>query len=305
MSGGPVIFVDDDPDLRRATTQVLTLAGFEVQAFEGAEAALAALDDGFAGPIVTDIRMPRMNGLQLFQRIKALDSELPVLLVTGHGDVELAVAALKDGAYDFISKPFDGERLATAVAHAAEKRRLVLENRRLRAAAAEVPADLPLIGDAPGIRRLRETIRQVADADVDVLVLGETGSGKEVVARLLHDWSRRKARQPRRAQLRRAARDGARERALRARGRRLHRRRPQARRPDRARERRHAVPRRDRVLPAGDPGQAAARARDPRGRAARHQRAPPARPARRRGDQGRPRRSGRARRLPRGSRTTG
>ncbi len=194
MSGGPVIFVDDDPDLRRATTQVLTLAGFEVRAYDGAEAALAALDDGFAGPIVTDIRMPRMNGLQLFQRIKALDSELPVLLVTGHGDVELAVAALKDGAYDFISKPFDGERLATAVAHAAEKRRLVLENRRLRAAAAETPADLPLIGDAPGIRRLRETIRQVADADVDVLVLGETGTGKEVVARLLHDWSRRKAR---------------------------------------------------------------------------------------------------------------
>jgi two-component system C4-dicarboxylate transport response regulator DctD len=80
------------------------------------------------------------------------------------------------------------------VAHAAEKRRLVLENRRLRAAAAETPADLPLIGDAPGIRRLRDTVRQVADADVDVLVLGETGSGKEVVAALLHQWSRRRAK---------------------------------------------------------------------------------------------------------------
>ena len=136
---------------------MLSLAGFEVRAFDGAEAALAALDDGFDGPVVTDIRMPRMNGLQLFERIKALDPELPVLLVTGHADVELAVAALKDGVYDFISKPFDGERLATAVAHAAEKRRLVLENRRLRAAAAEAPADLPLIGDAPAIRRLRET----------------------------------------------------------------------------------------------------------------------------------------------------
>jgi two-component system C4-dicarboxylate transport response regulator DctD len=191
---GPVVFVDDDPDLRRATAQILTLAGFEVRAFDGAEAALAALDEDFEGPVVTDIRMPRMNGLQLFERIKALDPELPVLLVTGHGDVELAVAAIKDGAYDFISKPFDGERLATAVAHAAEKRRLVLENRRLRAAAAETPADLPLIGDAPGMRRLRETVRQVADPDVDVLVLGETGSGKEVVARLLHQWSRRKAR---------------------------------------------------------------------------------------------------------------
>ena len=194
MSGGPVVFVDDDPDLRRATAQVLKLAGFEVRAFDGAEAALAAIDEDFEGPVVTDIRMPRMNGLQLFERVKAIDPELPVLLVTGHGDVELAVAAMKDGAYDFISKPFDGERLATAVAHAAEKRRLVLENRRLRAAAAETPADLPLIGDAPGIRRLRETIRQVADADVDVLVLGETGSGKEVVAQLLHEWSRRRAR---------------------------------------------------------------------------------------------------------------
>jgi two-component system C4-dicarboxylate transport response regulator DctD len=191
---GSVIFVDDDPDLRRATAQVLKLAGFEVRAFEGAEAALSEITKDFEGPVVTDIRMPRMNGLQLFERVRAIDPELPVLLVTGHGDVELAVAALKDGAYDFISKPFDGERLATAVAHAAEKRRLVIENRRLRAAVAETPADLPLIGDDPGIRRLRETIRQVADADVDVLVLGETGSGKEVVARLLHDWSRRKAK---------------------------------------------------------------------------------------------------------------
>jgi two-component system C4-dicarboxylate transport response regulator DctD len=188
---GPVLFVDDDPDLRRATTQMLALAGFEVRAFAGAEAALAALDPGFEGPVVTDIRMPRMTGLQLFERIRALDPELPVLLVTGHGDVELAVAALKDGVYDFITKPFDAERLATAVAHAAEKRRLVLENRRLRAAADETPADLPLVGDTPAIRRLRDTIRQIADADVDVLVEGETGSGKEVVARLLHDWSRR------------------------------------------------------------------------------------------------------------------
>src|SRR5262245_23961139 len=181
MSRSPVILVDDDPDLRKAATQMLKLAGFDVQPFEGAEAALAAFDDSFEGPVITDIRMPRMSGLQLFERIKALDPELPVLLITGHGDVELAVAALKDGVYDFISKPFDGERLSTAVAHAAEKRRLVLENRRLRAAA-ESPADLPLIGDAPAIRRLRDTVRQVANADVDVLVVGETGSGKEVVA---------------------------------------------------------------------------------------------------------------------------
>lgn len=192
--GGPVIFVDDDPDLRRATAQALKLAGFDVQAFGAAEAALEAIGPELEGPVVTDIRMPRMNGLQLFERVKAIDPEIPVLLVTGHGDVELAVAALKDGAYDFISKPFDAERLATSVAHAASTRRLVMENRRLRAAASVEAADLPLIGDAPAMRRLRDMIRQVADADVDVMILGETGSGKEVVASLLHQWSRRKAR---------------------------------------------------------------------------------------------------------------
>ena len=190
-TGGPVAFIDDDADLRRATAQMLTLAGYEVQAFEGAEAALAAIDAGFRGPVVSDIRMPRMSGLEFFDRLRVIDPELPVILVTGHADVELAVSALKDGVYDFISKPFDIDRLTGAVGRAAEMRRLVLENRALRAAAAEAPADLPLIGETPGIRRLRETIRQVAEADIDVLVLGETGSGKEVVASLLHRWSGR------------------------------------------------------------------------------------------------------------------
>ena len=194
MTASPLIFVDDDPDLRRATTQMLMLAGFDVQAFDSAEAALPSVSETFEGPIVTDIRMPRMNGLAFFERVRAIDPDLPVILVTGHGDVDLAVAALKDGVYDFISKPFESARLSGTVARAAEKRRLVLENRRLIAAAAEPPADLPLIGETPGIRRLREMTRQVADADVDTLILGETGSGKEVVANLLHHWSRRRAR---------------------------------------------------------------------------------------------------------------
>ncbi len=189
---GPLIFVDDDPDLRRATAQMLKLAGFAVQAFDAAEPALAALDAGFEGPVVTDIRMPRMSGLEFHDRIRALDPDLPVILVTGHADVDLAVSAVKNGVYDFISKPFDGERLVGTVRRAAEKRRLVLENRRLREAAAELPDDLPLVGNAPGLRTLREMVRRVADTDVDVLILGETGTGKEVVASLLHRWSSRR-----------------------------------------------------------------------------------------------------------------
>jgi len=193
-AAGPVILIDDDADFRRATEQLLTLAGFAVQAYPGAEAALGTIDAEFEGPVVTDIRMPRMTGLQLFDRLKALDPDLPVVLITGHGDVELAVAALKDGVYDFITKPYDGDRLVGALLRAAEKRRLVVENRRLREAAAHAAADLPLIGETPPIRRLREVVAQVADADVDVLILGETGTGKEVVAELLHRWSRRRGR---------------------------------------------------------------------------------------------------------------
>lgn len=186
-----VAFVDDDDDLRRATSQMLELAGFRPLIFASAEDALATIDEAFPGPVVTDIRMPGMNGLQLFARLQAIDRDIPVILVTGHGDVDLAVATLKDGAYDFIIKPYASERLIGTLCRAAEKRDLVLENRRLREAT-RIHADDTLIGETAAIRRLREMLREIADTDVDVLVEGETGSGKEVVAELLHRWSRRR-----------------------------------------------------------------------------------------------------------------
>ncbi len=187
----PVFLIDDDKDLLRATKQTLELAGFNVSAFSAATDALAALDPGFAGVVVSDIRMPQMDGQQLFARIKGFDGDLPVILVTGHGDIPMAVQAIQDGAYDFIAKPFATDRLVQSVRRAAEKRRLVLENRALRQAAEQAQGDLPLIGQTPAMDRLRHTLRQIADTDVDVLVTGETGSGKEVVASLLHRWSRR------------------------------------------------------------------------------------------------------------------
>ncbi|MBB6408496.1 sigma-54-dependent transcriptional regulator [Mesorhizobium sangaii] len=193
-ASGLVALVEDDADLLHATTQLLELGGFAVVALDAAEAALAVVDRNFEGVVVSDIRMPGMNGLQLFDRIKAIDPDIPVILVTGHGDVDLAVAALKDGVYDFIPKPYAGDRLVEALRRASEKRRLVMENRRLREAAAQAADGLPLIGEALAIRRLRETLRQIADMDVDVLVEGETGTGKEVVADLLHRWGRRRAK---------------------------------------------------------------------------------------------------------------
>jgi len=187
-----VYLIDDDNDLRKAMTQTLELAGFAVTSLASAAEALGTLDANFDGIVVSDIRMPGIDGLQLFRRIAAFDADLPVILVTGHGDIPMAVQALQDGVYDFIPKPFAADRLVQSVRRALEKRSLVMENRALKRAAETAGDSLPLIGQTPVMERLRQTIRHIADTDVDVLVAGETGSGKEVVATLLHNWSRRR-----------------------------------------------------------------------------------------------------------------
>ncbi|WP_255594014.1 sigma-54 dependent transcriptional regulator [Achromobacter sp. ES-001] len=190
-----VVFIDDDEDLRHANVQTLKLHGMTVDAHNSARSALPTLHRGFDGVVVTDIRMPDIDGLQLFRRLRDIDPELPVILITGHGDIATAVQCMRDGAYDFLAKPYAPDRLTTAILHASEKRRLVLENRRLREAAFAVEADeVPFIGSTPAMQRIKETLRHIADANVDVLVEGETGTGKEVVATALHRLSRRRHR---------------------------------------------------------------------------------------------------------------
>jgi len=190
-----VAFVDDDEQIRTANVQALQLAGYEVKPFGSAEAALRALDADFPGVVVTDVRMPVMDGHQLFQRLLRMDRDLPVILVTGHGDISEAVQAMQDGAHDFLAKPYPAERLVQAVGRAMEKRRLSLADRRVRAATAEREEAGPLIGVSAAMAQLRATVRQIAEADVDVLIEGETGVGKGLVARTLHTLSSRR-RQP-------------------------------------------------------------------------------------------------------------
>ncbi|MCX8995854.1 sigma-54 dependent transcriptional regulator [Rhizobiaceae bacterium BDR2-2] len=188
---GPVLLVDDDTQLRKAMAQTLDLAGFSVTPLTGAAEALRQITPDFPGVVISDIRMPGIDGLQFFERLKAMDPDLPVILVTGHGDIPMVVKAIQEGAYDFIAKPFPADRLVQSALRAMEKRRLVMENRALRQAAEKAEGDAPLIGQTPAMERLRNTLRHIAGTDVDVLVAGETGSGKEVVATLLHRWSRR------------------------------------------------------------------------------------------------------------------
>lgn len=187
-----VALIEDDDDFRFALVERLELDNLTVHAFRSAEAALAEIDADFAGVVVTDLRMPGMDGRQLLSRLQALDSALPVILITGHGDIAEAVAAMNAGAYDFVAKPFAFERLRESLKRALEKRALVLDNRRLTALSSEAGLELPLLGESQAIRRLRGTIAQIADARMDVLIEGETGTGKEAVARALHYNGRRR-----------------------------------------------------------------------------------------------------------------
>ena len=140
------ILIEDEAALRLATSQTLELGGFSVQACASGEEAQALLRADYAGVVVTDVRLPGRSGLELLAQIAALDAELPVIVVTGHGDVEMAVAAMRGGAYDFIEKPFASGRLLDAVLRAQERRRLVLENRDLRTERARHPELPDLVG---------------------------------------------------------------------------------------------------------------------------------------------------------------
>ncbi|KHL69228.1 sigma-54 dependent transcriptional regulator/response regulator [Pseudomonas flexibilis] len=188
-----VLLIDDDPHLRLALSQTLDLAGLRVLALDNAQGVAARLGRDWPGVVVSDIRMPGLDGLQLLAQIHERDPELPVLLITGHGDVPLAVQAMRAGAYDFLEKPFASEQLLESVRRALDLRRLVLDNRSLRLALADrQQLDVRLLGRSPVMQRLRDQIAALAATSADVLILGETGAGKEVVARALHDLSARR-----------------------------------------------------------------------------------------------------------------
>jgi two-component system C4-dicarboxylate transport response regulator DctD len=187
-----ILIADDDDDLRHALTQSLELAGYEVADFNSGQRVINTISRELYGVLVTDIRMPNIDGMELLNKVLEIDPAIPVILITGHGDVSLAVDAMRNGAYDFIEKPFAAERLVTAVSRALEKRRLVLENRTLRLElSGQEGLDKRLVGRTPSMLKLREEVVALAETDVDVLIWGETGSGKEVVARALHEEGKR------------------------------------------------------------------------------------------------------------------
>ncbi|ATC57817.1 sigma-54-dependent transcriptional regulator [Vibrio anguillarum] len=189
-----VFFIDDEADIRIAIAQSFELANLTARLFSSAEEALlAAKADGLPLVVVSDICLPGLSGQSLLNSIHHQDAEVPVILITGHGDISMAVQAMHDGAYDFIEKPFATERLIETIHRAIEKRHLTLENQQLkRSLKASQTLGPRIIGNTGNIQALRDTITHVADTQADILLFGETGTGKELVARSLHEQSSRR-----------------------------------------------------------------------------------------------------------------
>ncbi|MBM7036362.1 sigma-54-dependent transcriptional regulator [Vibrio ulleungensis] len=189
-----IFLIDDEADLRDAISQSLELADLTVTQFDSAESALLALkQDPHVDVVVSDICMPGLSGLSLHRSLLKQSPDIPVILITGHGDIAMAVDAMREGVYDFIEKPFSNDFLIKSVKKAAEKRALLDENRRLKSALKHNQTLGPrIIGQSAGIEQVRLLIDKIADTPTEVLIFGETGCGKEMVARALHEQSSRR-----------------------------------------------------------------------------------------------------------------
>lgn len=190
-----IAIVDDEKDMRQSISQWLALSGFDTETFASAEEALKGLSTDYPGIVVSDIKMPGMDGMQFLRKLKGVDSSLPVIMITGHGDVPMAVEAMRIGAFDFLEKPFNPDRMTELAKKATQARRLTLDNRALRRELSDGSALIKkLIGNSAPMERLKEDILDLGQADGHVLIEGETGTGKTLVAHALHAVGARAAK---------------------------------------------------------------------------------------------------------------
>jgi two-component system NtrC family response regulator len=181
-----VLLADDDESLRRVQEYQLTRAGFDVTTCADGRSALEEFREHLHDLVVTDIRMPGLDGLELLERLRAISPETPVVVITGHGTVDTAVQAMKEGAFDFLTKPFPTDKLHLTLERARKMARLQRENRELRRAVEQTFRFENLVGSSESMRRLYELLELTAPTMSTVLISGETGTGKELVARAIH-----------------------------------------------------------------------------------------------------------------------
>src|SRR3990172_4007670 len=191
-TGPTALVADDEAGMRESVARALRREGLQVTAVEDGAAALDALRREPVDLLVADLRMPGLDGLELLRAAKLVAPDMEVVVLSGHATVEEAVEAMKEGAYHFLTKPFDRAPLVRVVRQALERRRLVLENRRLQRQVDDLAGAQDLIGRSPPIQEMLRLVRQVAPATTTVLILGESGTGKELVARAIPRLSPRR-----------------------------------------------------------------------------------------------------------------
>ncbi len=184
-----ILIIDDESAIRKTLVEILSFEGYKIdEASDGAEG-LAMFSEKKYDVVLCDIKMPRMDGIEFLEKAKLIDAETSIVIISGHGDIDTAVDAVKKGAFDYISKPPDLNRLLITIRNAAEKKHLVEQTTKLRRKTSRVQ---PIIGESDAILKIKETIEKVAPSEARVLITGENGVGKELVARWLHEHSKRR-----------------------------------------------------------------------------------------------------------------
>lgn len=183
-----ILVVDDEKAIRKTLSEILSFEGYRLDEAADGEEGLKRFRERTYDVVLCDVKMPRLDGLEFLQKAAEINPDVPIIMISGHGTIETAVEAVKQGAYDFISKPPDLNRLLITIRNAMERNQLVTETKSLRRRVSKVQE---MIGESAGINRIKETIEKVAPTDARILITGENGVGKELVARWVHERSSR------------------------------------------------------------------------------------------------------------------
>lgn len=183
-----ILIIDDEKAIRKTLAEILSFEGFTIDEAADGEEALRKIKDNSYDCVLCDIKMPKIDGIEVLERTREINPDLPFIVISGHGNIETAVDAVKKGAFDFISKPPDLNRLLITIRNAMDKKSLVTETKQLRK---RISKSSEMVGESEGINKIKETIEKVAPTDARVLITGDNGAGKELVARRIHEQSAR------------------------------------------------------------------------------------------------------------------
>ena len=183
-----ILVVDDEKAIRKTLSEILSFEGYKLDEASDGEEGLKRFRERTYDAVLCDVKMPKLDGLEFLQRAGEINPDVPIIMISGHGTIETAVEAVKQGAYDFISKPPDLNRLLITIRNAMERNNLVTETKTLKRRVSKVQ---DMIGESASIKRIKDTIDKVAPTDARILITGDNGVGKELVARWVHERSNR------------------------------------------------------------------------------------------------------------------